>query len=124
MRLRTFSSIGGLLLYGNPASPREQHFNNRLDVLELKVHRDDLSDLAVGMIEEIGADASPELIAKCRELVEFADEQQDPTGEELTEGQIAFIQRLEDNAGESKRDHERMVEYYKRLESDYGAPPI
>lgn len=122
MHLYPFSSIGGLCIYGKDKPGGE-------DIMKIHVRREDLSGLAVGMIQEIGADASPELIAKCRELVEFADEHLtqrgvDTSDDELTNEQIAFIQTIEDNAGESKRDHETMVEYYKRLESDYGAPPI
>jgi hypothetical protein len=123
MHLYAFSSIGGLHIYGKDSKQTDK------DILRLKVEKEDLSGLAVAMIQEVGADASPGLIEKCRELVQFADEHLtqrgvDTSDEELTDGQIAFIQRLEDNAGESKRDHETMAEYYKRLESDYGAPPI
>lgn len=113
MKLRTFNSIGGLRLIGS-------HLSN--DIFDLAVRRADISGLAVGMIDAIGADASPELIEKCREVVAFADEhlvaQRDENG--FTPGQRAFIKSCEDNAGESKREGETNEEYYKRLEADYS----
>lgn len=119
MRLRTFSSIGGLRLYGNALTPRDPGFDSRKDFLELQVHRGDISDLAVGMIQEIGADASPELIDKARELVEFADEHLKIDENGFNARERAFIKRCEDNAGELKRSGESHREYYDRLVADY-----
>ena len=119
MRLRTFNSIGGLRLYGNALTPRDPGFDSRKDFLEIKVHREDLSGLAVGIIDEIGADASLELIAKARELVEFDDADQAVDENGFTRKQRSFIKRCEDNAGESRRAGETHPEYYKRLENDY-----
>lgn len=119
MRLRTFNSIGGLRLYGNALTPRDPGFDSRKDFLEIKIHRGDLSGLAVGIIEAVGADASPELIAKARELVEFADTDLVVDDKGFTRRQQAFIKRCEDNAGEYIRKGETPAEYYRRLESDY-----
>lgn len=110
MHLYPFSSIGGLCIYGKDNPGGE-------DIMKIHVRREDLSGLAVGMIQEIGADASPELIAKCRELVGFADEHLKPR--ELTALERDFIKRCEDNAGESKRPHESDLDYLKRLKDDY-----
>lgn len=126
MRLRIFSSIGGLRLLGNLLHPSQPGFDSRKDFLDIKVSDEDLSDLAVAFISKVGADASDELIEKCRELTAFADEHLadrgvDTTDEQLTNEQIIFIQAIEDNAGESKRDRETMAQYYERLHADYGA---
>lgn len=118
MHLYPFSSIGGLCIYGKDKPGGE-------DIMKIHVRREDLSGLAVGMIQEIGADASPELIAKCRELVGFADEhlehlviKTDENG--FTEGQRDFIKLCENNAGESMRPGETPDQYYDRLVEDYG----
>jgi hypothetical protein len=73
MRLRAFSSIGGLRLYGNPLHTSQVGFNSRNDFLSLKVDRNDLSHLAVSMIKEVGEDASEDLIEICRQVVMFED---------------------------------------------------
>lgn len=110
MHLYPFSSIGGLCIYGKDKPGGE-------DIMKIHVRREDLSGLAVGMIQEIGADASPELIAKCRELVAFANEHLKPTG--MSQEQRDFIKRCEDNAGESRRPGETELQYLQRLEDDY-----
>lgn len=95
MRLRAFSSMGELRLFGNAFPISHPAFDSRKDFLGLKVSNEDLSDLAVAFISRVGADASEELIAKCRELVAFADEH--------------------------RREHETVGQYYERLQRDYGS---
>ena len=100
---------------GNPLHPSEPGFNSQKDVLELRIPREDISDLAVALIQEIGTDASQALIEKCQELVSEAPDHDD----ELTALERYFIQTIEDNAGESKREHESNRDYLNRLERDY-----
>lgn len=116
MHLYAFSSIGGLHIYGKDSKQTDK------DIFRLRVEKEDLSGLAVAMIQEVGADASPELIEKCRELVSLADEHLKPSVDQdgLSEDQRAFIKRVEDNAGEYKRKAETTLQYFERLQSDYG----
>ena len=114
MRLKAFSSVGGLRLYGktDPKGP---------DVLMIAVHPEDLSDLAVALINQANTDASPELIAKCRELVEYVEEH---NSFEPSEEQRKFIAQIEDNAGESMREGEKLKDYYLRLVADYAPSQV
>lgn len=117
MHLYAFSSIGGLHIYGKDSKQSDK------DILRLKVEKEDLSGLGIAMIQEVGADASPELIAKCRELVQFADEHLKPAAVDdngFTATQRGFIKRCEDHAGEVRRNGETHDEYYSRLTRDYG----
>lgn len=95
MRLRAFSSIGELRLFGNALHPSQPGFDSRKDFLDIKVANEDLSDLAVAFIQRVGADASEELIEKCRELVEFADKYLEPSDDQRK----AFIKACEEKRG-------------------------
>lgn len=108
MKLVAFSSIGGLRILGRVAGGK--------DVLDLRVAREDISDLATAFLQEIGMDASPKLIAKARELIEAVDGDLNAAMPD----RIAFIRACEDNAGESKRSDETDEQYYERLKADYG----
>lgn len=110
MKLTVFSSIGGLRIIG-----RDRREGASRDVLDLKVQREDISDMAIGMLQEIGMDASPKLIAKCRELIEAVDGDIDAA----QPGRRSFIRQLEDVAGESKRTDETDDEYFERLKTDF-----
>lgn len=68
MRLRAFSSIGGLKLFANPRHPSQPGFRPAEDFLQLSVDREDLSSLAIAMVREINMDASEELIKLCQEV--------------------------------------------------------
>lgn len=107
MKLTAFSSIGGLSIIGTAPGGKEQ--------LRLRVAREDISDMAVSLIQEIGMDASPKLIAKCRELIDAVDGDM----EAANPGRKKFIQQLEDNAGECKRSDETDEQYFERLQQDY-----
>lgn len=112
MRLRTFSSIGGLrILGGEPGKGK--------DILELRVDKKDLNTLALGFLQEIRMDASPELISWMRQMVECYDEIK-PDEDILSAEQIQFVRNCENNAGESKREGETTAAYYERLRDDYG----
>lgn len=112
MRLRTFSSIGGLrILGGEPGKAK--------DILELRVDRQDLNTLALGFLQEIRMDASPELLSWMRQMVECYEEIK-PDEEILSPEQIKFIRSCEDNAGETKRGDETTAAYLTRLREDYG----
>lgn len=123
MRLRTFSSIGGLRIFGNPLSFADRGFNSMNDVLELKVDRRDLNDLALGMLKEIQMDASPELIAWVRQMVDAYDKAL-PEDSVLSPEQIQFVRNCENNAGESRKDGETVASYFERLRNDYGTDYI
>lgn len=115
MRLRTFSSIGGLrILGGEPGKAK--------DILELRVDRQDLNTLALGLLQEIRMDASPDLISWMRQMVECHDEVKpdEEVAIGLTEEQQRFIKSCEDNAGENKREGETTDQYLRRLWDDYG----
>lgn len=112
MKLRTFSSIGGLrILGGEPGKAN--------DILELRVDKKDLNTLALGFLQEIRMDASPELISWMRQMVECYDEAK-PDEDILSPEQIQFVRNCENNAGESKREGETTAAYYERLRDDYG----
>lgn len=107
MKLYPFSSISGMKLYGKVAGQ---------DVFQLKIPRDDISAIATALIQEIGTDASPELMDKCRELVDCME---NDTASQPGLGK--FVRWCEDTFSISKGDAESEQQYFERLRDDYGS---
>lgn len=106
MKMTTFSSIGGLrLILCN---------DDGTEIGELKVRREDLSAIACGCISEIGTDASPELLKLCSGVAELSQPDLEPT-----DSQAAFIAACENEHNASRREHETVRQYYRRLKDTY-----
>lgn len=106
MKIATFSSIGGLKLILCDENDKE--------VGQLSVRREDLSGIACAAIQEIGTDASPELLKLCSEVAELSQPDLVPT-----DSQAAFIAICENAHCASRRENETVRQYYQRLKDTY-----
>lgn len=117
MKLRIFNSIGGPRIIGSvgPVGGRMK------DILELKVPDEDRNALAIGLIQSINMEFSPELIKLCGQVVDLAEAEASETEQpNITDDTQAFVKACEDNAGEHRRETESDGQYIARLQRDYS----
>lgn len=106
MRIKPFMSITGVVLILNN--------QDKMEVGQIKLHREDLADIAIACMNQLNTDMPPKLIELCREVAELSKPDMVPT-----ERQAAFIKDCENNAGEQRRSNESIRQYYERLKADY-----